>query len=384
MNKRVSWRFGRGCGLALLSAVLGTPALAQEAEKVAIHGSGGVAFGVTDEPNAYLSGTPDRSLDTRELSLTILATPSERLLVGAQAYWGVRSIYHTDDLELNLNLAFAQYTVSDALKIRAGMSRQPFGLYSETLEVGTLRPFLSLPVSVYSPGTFQAEGYRGVGLTGVLAGESRWPLEYDVYAGELELLSTTAMNPVFGAVIGEQPDQELKDMFGGRLRLRPPVSGLTLGASAYTANPEQSLFGQVPLRQKAFLASVEMLRERWLLRGEYARRTTKKGKGSAIAAYVQAAVRPVGKWEIAAQWDWLDVDLGPAVPLPPFLVSIFEHRDLALGLNYHVAAGLVFKASVHDVRGNTFAVPVDGVDFTQGRALDRTTRLFQLGAQFSF
>lgn len=33
------------------------PASAQEKESISIHGSGGIAFGITDGPNAYRSGT---------------------------------------------------------------------------------------------------------------------------------------------------------------------------------------------------------------------------------------------------------------------------------------------------------------------------------------
>jgi hypothetical protein len=91
----------------------------------------------------------------------------------------------------------------------------------------------------------------------------------------------------------------------------------------------------------------------------------------------------VSRWELAARWDWCDTKL-EALVLPPFLSTILEHRDVAVGLNYYATGGLVFKASFHDVEGNLFASPIGGVDFARGETLDSTTRLFQLGAQFSF
>lgn len=382
------WKLGRACGLALVWAALGVAAaLAQDIAGLSIHGAGGSACGVTKGPNAFLSGTPERSCDLRDLSLTVMSTPNDRLLVGAQVWWGVRNIFAPDDLQVNLTQAFGQYTVSDALKVRAGVMRHPFGLYSETLEIGTLRPFLNLPRGVYSPGTFEWDGYRGLGLTGTLAQESRWAVEYDLYGGTLTSLGSDA-NPVFnslggGSTSGPPGGSGLRNLVGARVRLRPPVDGLSLGVSSYSGVPQTPLLGLPQLRQHAYLGFVEVARERWLLRSEYGRRDAGSG-AVGRAAYVETAYRPGSHWELAARWDWFDVDLGPRLPLPPFLSSILEHRDVALGVNYRLAGGLVLMASVHDVDGNFFAAPESGVNFAAGETLDRDTRLFQVGAQFSF
>ena len=319
------------------------------------------------------------------MSLTVLSTPSDRLMVGAQVYWGVRNIYRTDQLEVNLTQAFAQYKLSDALKVRAGVLRQPFGLYSETLEIGTLRPFLNLPRGVYSPGIFQWDGYRGLGLTGVLAGESRWPVEYDLYGGDLTS-SNSGASPLFGPLGGASTGsgtQTLSDLAGARVRLRTPVEGLQIGVSSYSGTPKVGLLGLPTKRQLAYLGSLELLREHWSVRGEYGHRDAGSG-AVGEAAYLEAAYRPGAHWEIAARWDWFDATLGPLRPLPSFLSSVLDHRDLAVGINYRVTDGLVFMASVHEVEGNFFAAPTAGVDFAHGGRLETDTRLIQCGAQFSF
>jgi hypothetical protein len=379
-------RLGRAWRLALLVTALGAAAAsAQTIGNLSIHGAGGVAFGTTDGPNAYAAGTPEGAYDLRDLSLTLLATPSDRLLVGAQVYWGVRNIYTPNELELNLTQAFAQYKLSDALKVRAGVSRQPFGLYSETLEIGTLRPFLNLPRGVYSPGIFQWDGYRGLGITGVLAGESRWPVEYDLYGGELAS-QNAGTSPLFGSLgadPGEDNGQVLTDVAGARARLRTPVDGLMVGVSFYSGTPKVGLLGLPIERQYAYLGSIELLRERWSLRSEYGHRDVGSG-GEGDAAYVEATYRPVPRWEVAARWDWFDATLGPLRPLPAFLSSLLDHEDLSLGLNYRVTDGFVFMTSVHEVEGNFFAAPPQGVDFAHGGTLDTETRAYQFGAQFSF
>jgi hypothetical protein len=381
------WKLARAWGLVLACAALGSAtASAQDIAGLSIHGAGGAACGVTKGPNAFLSGTPDHSCDLRDLSLTVLSTPNDKLLVGAQVWWGVRNIFVPDDLQVNLTQAFGQYTVSDALKVRAGVMRHPFGLYSETLEIGTLRPFLNLPRGVYSPGTFEWDGYRGLGFTGTLGPESRWPVEYDLYGGTLTSIGSDA-NPVFrslgGSTSGPAGGSTLRNVVGARVRLRTPVEGMSVGVSAYSGFPQTPLLGLPQERQEAYLGFVELLREHWLLRSEYAHRDAGSG-AVGHAGYVEAAYRPGRRWEVAARWDRFDAELGPRLPLPRFLGSILEHRDVALGLNYRVADGFVLMTSIHDVDGNFFAAPEQGVNFAVGETLDRDTRLFQLGAQFSF
>ena len=50
-----------------------------------------------------------------------------------------------------LDYAFGEYKFTDALKLRAGQVKQPFGLFTELMDVGTVRPFLYLPQSLYGP-----------------------------------------------------------------------------------------------------------------------------------------------------------------------------------------------------------------------------------------
>jgi hypothetical protein len=369
--------------LLLANALLAASASAQSLGNVTVHGAGGFAAGETDGPNAYASGTPDGAWNLHDLTLSVLSTPTERLLVGASVYWGVRNIFETSNAEVNLTQAFGQYTLSDALKVRAGLSRQPFGLYSETLEIGTLRPFLNLPRGVYSPGLFQWDGYRGVGVTGTLAGQSSWPVDYDLYGGELSSQSSGA-NPVFGQIgSGRRGTQQLRDMVGARVRLHPPVEGLMIGASFYSGTPQIGLLGLPAERQVAYLGSLEMLRERWSLRSEYGFRDAGNGL-EGEAAFVELTYRPVPRWEVAARWDSLEIEFGPRIRLPPSIATIGDHEDVGIGLNFRVVEGLVLMTSYHQVEGNFFAAPLDGLDFAHGEAFDTETRLLQLGAQFSF
>jgi hypothetical protein len=364
---------------ALGAALVEAPAVGQQFGPVSIHGAGGITFGQTDDPNTYLAGTPDGSWDTHELSLTVLATPTENLLVGAQVWWGVHNPL-SDDPEVNLHQAFAQYRFSDSFKLRAGVMRQPFGLYSETLEMGTLRPFINLPVGVYAPASQQWDGYEGVGFTGTLFGGSSWPLDYDVYGGSMWADGTGLANPVFGELpedSTEMPDARLKDVIGGRLRLHTPVDGLAFGLASYAGTADENAFTDD--RNYVYLASAEFLNEHWSVRAEYARRYLADLLGR--AAYVETAYKFTPHWEVAGRWDWTEVN-GPFITGP--FAMWFYHRDVAGGINYHFNDNFVLKASLHQVKGNFFSFPLDGIDFAAGETPDNDTQLFQLGAQFNF
>jgi hypothetical protein len=371
---------GRCCLPLLTTVTLGAAAAAQDFGPVSIHGAGGTTFGVTDGPNAYLSGTPENSWDTHDFALTVLATPSERLLVGAQVWWGVHNTF-SDDAEVNLLQAFAQYKFADALKLRAGVMRQPFGLYSETLEMGTQRPFINLPRGVYASASQQWDGYQGLGVTGTVPAGESWLVEYDVYGGSMWADGSGLANPLLGEIPEDSstlPDIRLRDVIGARVRLRTPVDGLSVGVASYAGTFDG--FALSSDRNYVYLGSIEYLDQPWSLRAEYARRYLGAALGQ--AAYVEAAYRFGSHWEVAGRWDWTEVDFGAG--FPPALQVLFEHRDIAAGLNYHVNDGLVLKASVHEVEGNFFAGPLDGLDFAAGETADPDTRLLQIGAQFSF
>ena len=68
--------------------------------------------------------------------------------------------------EFSLDWGFAEYRIHDLLRLRAGKMKNPFGIFMEVKDVGTLRPFFSLPYSIYGAGNMASEAYLGAGLTG--------------------------------------------------------------------------------------------------------------------------------------------------------------------------------------------------------------------------
>lgn len=356
---------------------------AQMPDNVAIHGFGGWAYGKTDNENQYLVGNEDGNYDNVNFSLNISANPYERLSVYFQGGYNERS--GGDDVVLDY--AFAEWYFTDALILRAGKVKAPFMIYTEIYDVGTLRPFFTLPPGVYHE--LAAEAYKGLGVTGSLYTSNGWGILYDLYGGGLDLQPNPVFNPQELTFDSFTP--VVSDMIGGRLTIQTPLDGLSFGLSSYTGDVEFEINGEVPENDPfkdhytIFGASAEYLSDRWWIRSEYL--TQKDSPIIEIdVVYVEAAYKITEHWQAAARYEVADFNINiPEAQIFP--ESFFEHEDVALGINYWLNPNLVFKLSYHIVNGNRFANPEKAEDFLadlQKGSFDETTNLISFGVQFSF
>jgi opacity protein-like surface antigen len=352
---------------ALLLAAAPAAALETADGKLTVSAYGSAGYGRTDG-NVYGPGTEDGSYENTQLALAFIGRPADRLLIAAQ-------VFFTSAETPSIDWAFAEWKLHDALRLRLGKAKHPFGLYGETRDIGTLRPFFTLPTSVYGPTHLVAEGYTGVGLTGFYRLAKGWSLGYDVYGGQLQTAvyeSFEQLFPGFVGPAGELEEAETRDLLGGRLTLETPVEGLSFMVSSYTGVETHE--GE-HMRHVAVAGSAEYLTEAISARAEYAL-IDEEHEASTHSAYVELAYKfPVGiQLAARAEGSWSTVDeLTGSSPLT-------RHREAALGVNYWFSPDLVVKASYHLVDGNRFAYSPTQTPAT----LDESTRLFVLGAQFSF
>ena len=129
----------------LLALGLAASAMAQ-AERVQLHGFGSWAYGRTDG-NDYLAGSDGGRYDDASFTLNLVAAPVDHLRIVGQPDWRDEP----EGTHIKLDYAFAEWTFSDKLHLRAGKVKQPFGISTEVFAVGTLRPFTELPQAVYGP-----------------------------------------------------------------------------------------------------------------------------------------------------------------------------------------------------------------------------------------
>ncbi|MFI5184809.1 MAG: porin [Vicinamibacteria bacterium] len=358
---------------AVLSALSTAAGFAQDApEWAAVHGFGGDAYGKTGD-NRYLVGSPTGEYQNAQLALAVLASPSEKLQISSQVSWKQTS----DGVETDLDYAFAEWKFSDAVRLRAGRAKQPFGIYTEIFDVGTLRPFYSLPQGVYGPAALVAKGYDGLGITGRANLSDRWALRYDLYGGGVRLASTELAPGLDEGEGATESVEIIRDAVGGRVIVETPVRGLHLGLSAYSGKEER----EEQVRHNVYGVQGEYLGGGWSARSEYVWHPEKDGP-HLRAFYLEVARTFHGHWQPAARFDWSDTTFSSGEPLPAN--SLGQHRDIGVGFNYIFAPAFVLKTSFHDVNGNRFARPDDLEAVLDAGALQTRTHLVVVGAQFSF
>ena len=372
----------------------------QSSEKVTFHGFGGWGYGKTDGAD-YMYGDKKGNYNHAQFFLNVNADLTEKLSIIAQ-YGFVQNNLGT---QFEFDYAFAEWKFSDQLRFRIGKVKHAFGIYGEVLEVGTLRPFMNLAQGIYGSQGYVGKGLNGAALTGTFNLKQGWGITYDLYAGQLKtvaevhniILFLFYQDPKNLNDSGEFYEKNISDLLGGRLVISTPLEGLSFGFSGYFGQDKgvrgqgaQGLIG----KQKSYGFHLEYLSTDLLFRGEYMKNimSANFGLGQELEPftncfYAEAAYKFTNHWQAAIRYEWLKGDI-PQIDMkstPIFFQKTNEHQDLAIGLNYWFSQNLVLKASYHMVKGLRSAWPQfdNPIAFLMGN-FDNKTKLFQLGAQFSF
>lgn len=331
---------------SMFAVALLAPALSAAAElldgKLFVGGYGGAVFARTLR-NGYGAATPDGATDA-SFSLAVISRQYDDLVLGA-------SVQVNDGGSTDLDWAFVEWRLADAFRLRAGKLKQPFGLYSEIHDVGTLRPFFNLPQAVYGPIGATAEAYVGAGATGRLGSSGGWGLQYDLYGGELRLSSIELAGLLAPGATPAPPVEQvdtLDRMLGARLTVSTPIRGLSAQLSAYRARRVDLAGGAVA--QVAAGPSLEYLDGALSARAEYVHLT--QGIETLDAGYVEVA-RYLGEHlQLAARGEAAQSRLSGIAA-----GSFGRHREAALGVNYWANSDVAFKASFHLLDGNRLVLP---------------------------
>lgn len=388
--------------MAMSAATAGAQGLTPQ--NVEMHGFGSWNSGATNNENLYLGGMNRGSSRNANAGFTLTGHMDEKLSFTTQVQFDFTGLTQT-----SLDYVFAQYDFFDALKLRAGQVKQPFGLYTETIDVGVIRPFLSAPQSVYGPTANIGEAYRGIGFTGNVRMFSGMSLDYDVYGGGLNREEYEPTLDAYRVMQGRRPWSQVSDgvgteitdqLYGGRFMVNLPFDGMRLGASGYHGNTyelPQPGRGDV----QAVIYSFEYAANRIGFRSE-ALREWESDHDRQNGWYYEGSYRLFGGWQLAGLFDRASTHLkgkkpGCAAPCsdrPVLGESMLEHKEYAAGLNYYFSPSFAMKASYHYIEGNRFAQPNRDDLVTQLSAayaagattspLPKYTNAVLLGAQFSF
>ena len=212
--------------LTVLLASAAMPAEAQLVNQDRLRINGYTNFMYEYSPSDVGRGDRNGSFDADQFDLVVNVLPTDRLRLSTDLRWehGVTSEDGRGNVEVSH--ALAEYTLFDALRLRAGKMLTPFGIYNE---IHTATPAIFLYKEPYAiakpdkmgfPTRFFTRAGTGIGATGVgHFGGAQADYSVMVTNGETS-----------GDVNAFEEDDNTHKSVSGRVRLRP-VESLTLGAS---------------------------------------------------------------------------------------------------------------------------------------------------------
>jgi hypothetical protein len=360
----------------------------QSQERVQIHGFGGWAAGRTNNDNFYGSIAGKQTpMNNYYFTLNLSAQLERNVSIFAQPSW--QTTLKGD--ELVLDYVFAQWTIAKQFGLRMGKIKNPLGIYTEVLNVGTLRPFYLIPQGMY---VAMSQSYTGVGLNGII-GIGSLEMSYDLFGGfqgfeQIVIEQPVALDPVTQRPIylSVPVTPEGQNFVGGRLLFQTPISGLKFGGTVFGIDMYYQLADGPKLRSGdtrslGYSGQAEYVTDRIQLRSEYG--SIDDPNLTAVRGFGEAAYKITSHWQVAAEYDWADFKWG-AIALAglPKDQNLSKHKAAGLALNYWVSPNLVFKLNRYWVNGNILCKPANTAQVMALGTLKHDTDVWILGMQFSF
>lgn len=205
------------------------PAGAQLVNQDKIRINGYSNFEYEYSPNRLGRGDTQGSFDAQEFDLVLNIVPSDRLRLSTDLRWEHGISLEDSRGNMTISHGFAEYTVFDALRLRAGKMNVPFGIYNE---IYTAKPAIFLyrepwvvskPDKLGFPRRFFSRSGAGVEALG---NASLGDMEADYV-----VLVSNGDSPRVADNQFENDDNSNKSVTA-RVRVKP-IRTLTLGASFY-------------------------------------------------------------------------------------------------------------------------------------------------------
>ncbi len=173
--------------------------------------------------------TSDGSCAMTDGGVNVSTQITDKFRIGAQIY--DRNIGQLGKWHPHLDWAFGDYKFKSWMGVRAGKIKTVLGLYNDTQDMESLHTWAILPQAVYPLDLRTTNlAHTGADLYGTLPLNQGGRLDYTLYFG---LKSDDSYDGWYysNVDIGYPVHRIVGKMWGGDLRWRPPVSGLTLGIS---------------------------------------------------------------------------------------------------------------------------------------------------------
>lgn len=212
-----------------------------------IHGTFSQGW-IHSEDNSYIKDSEDGTFDFREFGVNASTLIGERVTIGGQLF--ARKFGVIGDDEVYLDWLSVSYAWTDALGVRGGLLKIPYGLYGETRDIDSLRTQVLLPQGVYAE-TFRGSinSLVGIAVFGTLDTQRWGYIDYSVQIGQSNINESSGeLNRLASDVVVDIDDVDEDDAGAIKVLWNTPVAGLlvssTLTKSEFTLmGPALSLIG---------------------------------------------------------------------------------------------------------------------------------------------
>ncbi len=239
--------------LILGAAILLAPVMghAFDASDIRVNGFGSQGYIESTDNNFLVNDSAEGSYQINEAGLTVNARIDDNLRFGMQLL--SRDFGTEGNNETKLDWGYGDYQVNDAIGVRFGKIKLPFGLYNQERDSDILRSMAFLPQGVYSEANrdfmtggvgFGAYGNIPLG-TGdidyqIFAGESNVSDEIALVKNQKAFMNSEIDNVLAGYAMALSADQMIHDLewnsdpiLAARVFYNTPLSGLRIGASTH-------------------------------------------------------------------------------------------------------------------------------------------------------
>jgi hypothetical protein len=222
--------------------------------------------------NNYLarSASSHGSFEFTEVGINFTQPLAEHLRTGIQLF--ARDLGPLGNYDVKADWFYLDYRWTDALGVRAGRIKLPFGLYNEINDIDSARVPILLPQSTYPVRNRDfLLAQTGVEIYGRLLAGGAGALDYRAYGGTIFLEVTSPP----GSPVQVQ-DLSVPYLFGGRLLWETPLDGLRVGGSVQKLRLDTTILQDgVPVLAKIpavlWVASLEYAPGDLTLAAEYGR-----------------------------------------------------------------------------------------------------------------
>ncbi len=133
------------------------------------------------DKNNFQTDTEEGSFQFNDMGINFSTMLSNNLYLGLQLF--ARDLGNLGNDEVTLDWAYGDYLFTNALGLRAGKIKIPFGLYNETRDIDMMRTSIFLPDSIYSEAWRDTLiSMKGVGIYGTLVSH----FSYQIQSGTTE------------------------------------------------------------------------------------------------------------------------------------------------------------------------------------------------------